>query len=733
MLDGWEVEYDFDPLVAGNDATSDPDGDGLTNLQEYFNNTDPRNANTDGSGGNDQQEITNGSDPADSDNDTAPPAGEMENLPITINGDYTKWEVILVGLGPDDLRVRRFRMDNYNNTKSASLPIRKGNSYEVSMIYQSTIPGQEVPWYCWEAKIDGKTDDMWVFKQHWLIDNQSQLLAQHTHSQGTNQIGDKKIGIKPLTLKVIDQSTKDDNVPYAAYSDAVAPKNRDLCLRATEGQHGQPSPIEGANILIDVPALTDPQERAALRWKVIQKSDNTVITEGTLGESAATAVLSLGSDSDVKDEILFEVQIGADALPYVVVSALTVRVCRDRLNWWFDPFHADMTWRNAKPEPRKDTSDYMFQQIPGPDPAQPLTVPFPDNPFHRANAYKRESLQSVYHSLKSTEKIIYFQENAPKELQKSNWLKANITCFGEFHEALKLAHPTNPLVDLQSLQELKLASVLELPNYQTRYAALRQTLCRQGTVHIDNNPTFVTDQRQDRRLWVENAVIAIADARLTKNTLLALWVKEGSLKLNAANNNIVNFNATSRSGALHAPNPPANITEAKVVYVSDACFFGLGSDFLIKHIITNTDNEVDLKDYTESYNHIITTADAIGGAGSGNKLFNSITATQIGEEWFISVDVKVFYEELLRLVGLFYLQGWQPEGPDLSYMRYNMKAPSFLQMQQSIASPTYPERLRLGIKDWAGSYEIRNSEFTIPRDHAMKFQAYRRAFESRYP
>jgi hypothetical protein len=159
----------------------------------------------------------------------------------------------------------------------------------------------------------------------------------------------------------------------------------------------------------------------------------------------------------------------------------------------------------------------------------------------------------------------------------------------------------------------------------------------------------------------------------------------------------------------------------------------LASDFLIKHIITNTDNEVDLKDYTESYNHIITTADAIGGAGSGNKLFNSITATQIGEEWFISVDVKVFYEELLRLVGLFYLQGWQPEGPDLSYMRYNMKAPSFLQMQQSIASPTYPERLRLGIKDWAGSYEIRNSEFTIPRDHAMKFQAYRRAFESRYP
>lgn len=37
--DWWEAEWGTNPLV--KDATLDPDDDGLTNLQEYQNNTDP--------------------------------------------------------------------------------------------------------------------------------------------------------------------------------------------------------------------------------------------------------------------------------------------------------------------------------------------------------------------------------------------------------------------------------------------------------------------------------------------------------------------------------------------------------------------------------------------------------------------------------------------------------------------------------------------------------------------
>jgi hypothetical protein len=97
------------------------------------------------------------------------------------------------------------------------------------------------------------------------------------------------------------------------------------------------------------------------------------------------------------------------------------------------------------------------------------------------------------------------------------------------------------------------------------------------------------------------------------------------------------------------------------------------------------------------------------------------------------VNAPVFYEELLRLVGLFYLSGWQPDGPDMSYMVYNMGATSFNAMKNNIGSATYPERARLGLKNWAIHYEIRNGEYNKPRDHAQKFYVYRIAFENKFP
>jgi len=68
MSDRWEVENGLDPTDDGsinidNGDGGDSDGDGLTNLEEYNYRTDPNNPDTDGDGVNDGDEVAAGSDP----------------------------------------------------------------------------------------------------------------------------------------------------------------------------------------------------------------------------------------------------------------------------------------------------------------------------------------------------------------------------------------------------------------------------------------------------------------------------------------------------------------------------------------------------------------------------------------------------------------------------------------------------------------------------------------------
>ncbi len=62
MSDSWEAENGLDPNDA-SDGTADNDNDGLTNLQEYQENTDPNNDDTDGDGMPDQWELNNSLNP----------------------------------------------------------------------------------------------------------------------------------------------------------------------------------------------------------------------------------------------------------------------------------------------------------------------------------------------------------------------------------------------------------------------------------------------------------------------------------------------------------------------------------------------------------------------------------------------------------------------------------------------------------------------------------------------
>ena len=57
-----EIKYGFDPNDP-SDANSDPDGDNLTNLEEYLAGTDPTNSDSDNDGIPDGYEVDNGLDP----------------------------------------------------------------------------------------------------------------------------------------------------------------------------------------------------------------------------------------------------------------------------------------------------------------------------------------------------------------------------------------------------------------------------------------------------------------------------------------------------------------------------------------------------------------------------------------------------------------------------------------------------------------------------------------------
>ncbi len=83
LPDGWEVQYTLNPNSSSgiDGASGDPDADGLANAQEYIAQTSPRNPDSDGDGLLDGWEVSAGTNPlnTDTDGDGLPDGWEVQH------------------------------------------------------------------------------------------------------------------------------------------------------------------------------------------------------------------------------------------------------------------------------------------------------------------------------------------------------------------------------------------------------------------------------------------------------------------------------------------------------------------------------------------------------------------------------------------------------------------------------------------------------------------------------
>ena len=161
MPDGWEYAHGFDPLTdnaqtarTDDDADADPDGDGLTNMQESEWGTNPSGADangdgkpdgrdTDGDGVDDGVEIAQVSDPADASD------GGVSNSCVAVEfhfGDPSdsqseKYRLTLCPVGGSAAsRPRAYNMVNsyYGDCETKTAHLRRGWTYEVTLSHAGT-------------------------------------------------------------------------------------------------------------------------------------------------------------------------------------------------------------------------------------------------------------------------------------------------------------------------------------------------------------------------------------------------------------------------------------------------------------------------------------------------------------------------------------------------------------------------------------------------------------------
>ena len=213
--DGWEVENNLSPKsAAGVDgAAGDPDGEGLSNIEEFANNTEARQSDTDGDGVSDKVEVDQGSDPNDP-NDSQPPL--PGTVPVTVSfGDGSsshseKYKFVLTPIEGPDMRLHSRTNTNFGVIETRTIRLMKTCKYELTMTHIGSSPayrGKPKPDYDYTLTVGG-TPCVLVDDPYVAAPTSHGMLGSHTNDEAPHTDGSFWAGGKTAYVSILDIGTQ---------------------------------------------------------------------------------------------------------------------------------------------------------------------------------------------------------------------------------------------------------------------------------------------------------------------------------------------------------------------------------------------------------------------------------------------------------------------------------------------------------------------------------------------
>jgi RHS repeat-associated protein len=214
LPDGWEVQYGLDPKneTGDNGAGGDPDGDGLTNLDELIYDCTPTlqygGWDTDGDGTSDGDEVDQGSNPND-DSDGGQPSETFVNLKLTV-GDPSgsESERYSLKVGPITHQAPAF-----GQVEERVYAFKMGEKYEITIKHEGTDPDYSStphPDYDYVASVElsGEAPDNVAV----LIEDDDGILGSHFESDEFYAKGKKAyVTISRVKITEPDGNPASDN------------------------------------------------------------------------------------------------------------------------------------------------------------------------------------------------------------------------------------------------------------------------------------------------------------------------------------------------------------------------------------------------------------------------------------------------------------------------------------------------------------------------------------------